>query len=218
MAGLFKKIKNQITRLLGRLSNVFIFIVRQIEFLFTGQADYMIYPDKISENDRIEDHIKAKKLQSEVEEYLTEKFNLKLEQPVFLEFYSGEQLSIKGLLMELSGTQGGYHFEKFGASGQFHTIFMRKGLPRNKFKSILAHEVAHAFLREKTLVPTDRYLREGFARWIEYKILLDMGETEEAEKLKNIKNWKHGKAIEKVLKLEAKVGVKGVMDVFRRID
>lgn len=200
------------------LKRAFIIFVRFIECSLMGESHYQIHTGTTADFDQVTDLLKVKMLQQEVDVYLRRNMGIQLKRPVIVELYSGNEFNLKGIMMELRGNLGSYYAEKMGKSGIAHIIYVRKGLGKKKFMSILAHEMTHAFLREEKLINTDRFLREGFSRWVEYKILMDKGETEEAEKLRNIRTLRYGKEIEKIIELEGKLGTQGVMKVIRKID
>lgn len=196
----------------------FIIGMRVMEYWFTGESDYKIHTFYGADFDLVNDKYKANLLKEKVEIYLRRNFGIQLRRPVIVELYSGNQLNLKGIIMELNGNLGSYYYENLGKSGIAHMIYLREGMSRKKFMSVLAHEMTHAFIREEKLMNCDRYLREGFARWVEYNFLLEAGLPEEAEKIKKIKTYRHGKAVEKLFKLEKKVGKDRVMEIIRKID
>ncbi len=193
-----------------------IILGRFIEYILTGEAEFKFHTPTGAEFDAVTDKYKAKLLEEEVEVYLRRNFGIKLKEPVIIELYS-HQFDFQGILMELRGTVGRYHQYKMGKSNT-HMIYIKKGLPCDKFKSILAHEITHAYIREKELMNCDRYLREGFARWIEYSYLIDHGLKEEAEKILRLKSYSHGANVKKLLELEKKVGRYKAIDILNKID
>lgn len=62
-----------------------------------------------------------------------------------------------------------------------HTIFVLKGLTRPRLMAVLAHEFAHAWLREN--LPPDRTLEhdteEGFCEWVACKVMAQFREESE---------------------------------------
>jgi hypothetical protein len=194
------------------IKRILVLTVRFLEYVLTGQSGYNIYRGEIADFDIVSDLLKAKILRQQVEEFLFARLGIKLKKPVVLELFSDGEFNWKGIIMQMEGSLGRYHPEKIGKLGFAHMIYIRKGLSRNKFMSILAHEMAHAFLREEELMPNDRYLREGFARWVEHLFLVEMGEIKEAKKLYRLRSFRTGKAVISFLDLEKKIGVLGVMD------
>jgi len=195
-----------------------ILIGRGIEYVFTGQSDYKLYSNKGVVFDAVTDRFKAKLVAEEVKEIMKEHFGISLKRPVIMNLFTGDEFKLKGVCRENRGVKGQYHYEMLGKGGMAHMIYIREGLENREFRAILAHEMSHAFLREEHLMGCHRYLREGFARWIEYKILIYMGLDEEAEKIRNLKTYRYGKAVEKIFRLEKKVGAKKAMEILTRID
>lgn len=200
------------------LKRILLTLGRGLEYIATGQSDYNLYSHRGVLYETVNDTYKAKEILAEMKEYLRDNFGLVIEAPIIIELYSGNEFSLKGKRRKTKGVLGQYHYENLPGKYMAHMIYISTGLEKRRFRAILAHEMTHAFLREAQLMNCDRYLREGFARWIEYKILLEMGLEKEAEKILDIKTWKYGKAVEKIFRLEKKVGTKGVIEVLKRID
>jgi hypothetical protein len=207
---LFKSIPQFIKR-------AFILSVRLTEYTLIGQSEYTIYKREIAEFETVVDKLKAKTLEDQVISFLCKRLGVSLRRPVITDLYSGNEFDWKGIIMELRGDLGRYHMETMGKLGLVHMIYIRSGLSKNRFMSILAHEMAHAFLREEKLLNKERFLREGFARWVEYHFLLELGEKPIAEKLTQIKTLRGGREILKFLSLEHKLGMKGVMEAVRQM-
>jgi len=198
------------------IKKAFITACRLIEYIFTGESDFRLYTTGGEFYEHVNDVYKAREILKEVREYLVVKYGMEIRSPVILELYSGEEFNLKGIWLQIKGVSGQYHYENLGKSGMAHMIYLKKGMNKKKFIAILAHELTHAFLRDNDLMGCDRFFREGFARWIEYKTLIDLGLSEEADKIKQIKTWKRGKAVEEIFKLEQKVGIEGVMSALRK--
>lgn len=191
---------------------------RLVEYLLTGEAQFNIYTeDGHSIYDQVTDLSKGKLMMEETKIFMRRNFGIILRRPVVLRIQAGNEFNLKGIWMELRGVQGQYHFENMGKSGMAHMIYMQKGLDKKHFQAILAHEMTHAFLRENELMGTDRYLREGFARWVEYHAFESLGLPEEAEKIRELKTWRYGRAVQKFFELERKVGKMGVLEVAAKI-
>lgn len=187
------------------IKRLFVLFVRIIEKTLTGQTDYRIYTSEIADFDAVTDLLQAKLLKKEVEVFMRRTFGISIDKPIVIELYTGDDFNLNGIIMELNGSLGRYHYTKL-KSKMVHMVYVKNGLEKKRFKSVLAHEMTHAFLREADILPTNRFVREGFARWVEYKVLLNLGLDREAEKIKMIKTWKYGKAINRIFALEEKVG------------
>ena len=88
---------------------------------------------------------------------------------------------------------------------------------KGRFKAIVAHELAHAWEREQEILTSDRGLREGFARWIEYKVLQSEGLHAEAARVAGIRTWRYGRGVRTLLAVERKQGEGGVLEFIRGV-
>jgi hypothetical protein len=94
--------------------------------------------------------------------------------------------------------------------GHSRAIYMLYGLPRLLFRTVMAHEYAHAWQGESCPLLEDDALREGFAEWVAYRHLLYLGCTKAAERLLR-SNHPYRPWLEAMLALEANVGPAGVI-------
>jgi hypothetical protein len=95
--------------------------------------------------------------------------------------------------------------------GHSRAIYMLHGLPRLLFRTVMAHEYAHAWQGESCPLLEDDTLREGFAEWVAYRHLLYLGCTRAAERLLH-SNHPYRPWLEMVLALETQVGPAGVIE------
>ncbi len=200
----------------GYIKRFIVVIVRIFERALTGQSDFQFYSSEIADFDAVTDLLHAKMLRREVENYLNKTFGITIQKPVVLELYSGASFDLRGIIMELNGNLGRYHYDRLKNREMIHLVYLKKGLPRERFKAVLAHEMIHAFCREQDIMPTDRYGREGLARWVEHRILKDMGQKAEARKIEKIRTWKYGRAVQNMFALEKKVGTSGVVEYLKK--
>ncbi|HWQ11614.1 MAG TPA: protein DA1 [Roseiflexaceae bacterium] len=98
--------------------------------------------------------------------------------------------------------------------GMARAIYMLYGLPRLLFRTVVAHEYAHAWQGESCPLLEDDALREGFAEWVAYRHLLYLGCTRAAAQLRT-SNHPYRPLLEQVLALEAQVGPAGVIEHLR---
>lgn len=99
--------------------------------------------------------------------------------------------------------------------GMTRAIYMLHGLPRLLFRTVVAHEYAHAWQGESCPLLEDAGLREGFAEWVAYRHLLYLGCTRAAEQLLT-SNHPYRPLLEQVLQLESQAGPAGVIEHIRR--
>jgi hypothetical protein len=188
-------------------------LVRKLEYHLTGQSDFAIITSELRTVEVVDDRIKGKRLLEEVQRELARDFELVLRAPVLLELVLPDSPLARPGVHEVLGH---YRSEPWGEKA-VHTVFVRAGLSAPFFCGIAAHELAHAWERERGCLTTHRALREGFARWIEYKVLTKRGARREAERLLKIRSWKAGRAIRSLLELEAQAGVAGVLAYVRSL-
>lgn len=100
-------------------------------------------------------------------------------------------------------------------NGAARAIYMLYGLPRLLFRTVVAHEYAHAWQGESCPLLENEALREGFAEWVAYRHLLYLGATKAAEQLLR-SNHPYRPYLEQLLALEAKAGPAGVIEHIRQ--
>lgn len=94
------------------------------------------------------------------------------------------------------------------------TIWVVAGQAPNETMACLAHELAHAW--QSTEAPLqDRTVVEGFARWVEYKLLLAVGEEARARGLASSPDPDYGEGLRLFLEVERRSGVSGVIQAAR---
>ena len=179
---------------------------RALEYLLTGQSEFKIHTSEFAANDIVKDPVTAKKILEQIKVVLFEKFAIKIHRPIVIELIKDDKKWDYGFswFAESLGKYKSYEL----IDEKYHMIYILSGLRKERFKAILAHEMTHAYQRENELFIDNRVFREGLARWIEYKILLQEGEELEARKLLNIKHWIYGRGINRLIQLEKDTGEK----------
>ncbi|HOU40082.1 MAG TPA: hypothetical protein PK829_02325 [Promineifilum sp.] len=99
--------------------------------------------------------------------------------------------------------------------GRRRGIYAVRGLPRRLLLQVAAHELAHAWQMENAPLLGDPLLREGFAEWVAYRVLLAVGEDEAAERIL-ARQDNYGQGARLLLDMEKQVGARGVLDWSRR--
>ncbi len=94
--------------------------------------------------------------------------------------------------------------------GRLRAIYMLYGLPKLLFRTVVAHEYAHAWQGESCPLLGDHALREGFAEWVAYHHLLYLGCTRAAERMLTSAH-PYRPLMEQVLAIEAQNGIPGVI-------
>jgi hypothetical protein len=95
--------------------------------------------------------------------------------------------------------------------GRLRAIYILYGLPKLAFRTVVAHEYAHAWQGETCPLLEDDRLREGFAEWVAYRHLLYIGCTKAAQRMLASAH-PYRPLLEQVLELEQRVGPSGVVE------
>jgi hypothetical protein len=98
--------------------------------------------------------------------------------------------------------------------GEQRTIYVLYGIPRLLFRTVVAHEYAHAWQSERC-PGLGEELREGSAEWVAYRHLLDLGCTRAARRMLTA-NHPYRPAFERVLELEKRLGAEGLLAYLQR--
>src|SRR3982751_4461852 len=94
--------------------------------------------------------------------------------------------------------------------GRLRAIYLLYGLPKLLFRTVVAHEYAHAWQGESCPLLEDDRLREGFAEWVAYRHLLYLGCTRAAQRML-ASSHPYRPLLEQVLALEQRVKPAGVL-------
>ena len=89
-------------------------------------------------------------------------------------------------------------------------IYIEHYLPRALFQGVAAHELAHAWQSAHVQRTQPERIVEGFAEWVAYRILLTLGEREEAEQMTQ-RNDLYGQGLHYFLDIEGKQGKQAVL-------
>ncbi len=178
---------------------------RFIEYQLTGQADFRIALPNTKDR-TVETDLEGKLQLDSVRGQLQKEFSLTLRWPILLEVKKPPPLGWKAGFYHSEGNLGRYQAKSLGAH-QGHHVTVRPGLRVAVFRAILAHELVHAVQTEDELLLGNQALREGMARWIEYHFLKN-DYPEEAERLRRLRHYTFGKAVETILDYETRHGRK----------
>jgi hypothetical protein len=163
--------------------------------------------------------IKIIQTQQDFEALITEARQLLL-----VNFAIAVKLPVKGTLVSAQeldklysgvyrGAQTGfYHF-----AGDHHEIYMMTDMDRDECLATTCHEMVHAWQTEMCPRDQDVVVREGFARWVEYKMLDKIGAYYRARNLAETADPVYGVGFKKMQELEDKLGEMGVVLKVRQI-
>lgn len=126
-----------------------------------------------------------------------------------------------GMARVRAGANDDHHPEEktlglYQRQGRLRAIYMLYGLPKLLFRTVVAHEYAHAWQGETCPLLDDDGLREGFAEWVAYRHLLYLGCTRAAQRMLT-SSHPYRPLMEQVLALEAQVGPAGVLEHIRAV-
>lgn len=137
--------------------------------------------------------------------------SLTIPRDILLNFRTRDELMVEnnangGLTMELDGFYRPYNPE---------TIWIVSGLPALHTLSVMAHELTHAW--QSTNSPMqDRKLKEGFAVWVQYHVLISENGAQEAERLTTWKDEDYGGGLRALLEIEKREGMAAVIETARK--
>lgn len=105
----------------------------------------------------------------------------------------------------------------FIRQGRMRVMAVLSGLPQILLIQTIAHEWAHAWQGENCPLLKDPLIREGFAEWAAYKTLQKMGAVKKTALMER-HNGLYGEGLQRMLELEQRAGVSGVLDFCRRAE
>jgi hypothetical protein len=95
---------------------------------------------------------------------------------------------------------GWYHFEN--GRSEIHLLY---GLPPDLLYEAAAHECAHAWQMEHSLVNLTPELREGYAQWVAAEILREKGFRDAWERLDARRDYPYGTGYQQLKSMEQKI-------------
>lgn len=188
---------------------------RFIEYRLTGEADFRIQAPNTRAR-TVETDLEGKLQLESVRTELAREFRLDTRWPILLEVKKPPPLGWKGSFYHSEGNLGRYEPKQLGST-QGHHITVRPGLQTAIFRAILAHELVHAAQTEGEMLVGNQALREGMARWVEYHFL-KAARADEAERLRKLRHYTFGKAIETILEFEQEHGRWQTLQWLRNFD
>lgn len=184
------------------LSQVITEVGRAIERACFGQSHFRITTSEFSSAPTIDNLVQAKMALAEVRRQLTQDFSIDLRWPILLELKVPPAQGWKAAVYNPDGSMARHTVVDFKGTPA-HQVWIRPGLTRARFKSLVAHELVHAFQREANFLNENLSLREGMARWVEFHFLKG---SSEAERLLKLKHYTFGRSIEAILEYESRSG------------
>ena len=146
---------------------------------------------------------------------IRDQLGLSLNVPTGLTLVEPDELSAVLRDMGEDPASGGETLGVYTRRGRRRGIYAAVGLPRLLLLQVAAHELAHAWQMESAPLLRDPLLREGFAEWVAYRVLLAVGEGEAAERIV-ARDDLYGQGARLLLDIERQSGPQGVIEWTRR--
>lgn len=188
-----------------------------VERVLTGHSEFRFTTSEFHETALVGDRIQARMVLREVQAELASTFGLSLREPVLLDLERPAALGWKATVVGAGGHIGRYAPRWLGER-RIHRIVIVPGLPRARFRGVVAHELVHAWQTERGVLRRSRGLREGMARWVEYHVLLRAGLHQEAGRLTRLRRFFVGRSWRDILKHEEVHGREATLRWLRALD
>ncbi len=107
---------------------------------------------------------------------------------------------------------GFYHF----VNGR-HEMYVMQDMDRDDCIGTTAHELVHAWQTECCPIDQDIVVKEGFARWVQYKLFDKTGAYVRAQSIKEAADPVYGVGFKKMLEWEDQLGEVGVVLKVRKV-
>lgn len=158
-------------------------------------------------NRTVNDISEAEELLNIAKNYLQTNFGMIISGKINLQVVSASKLDelYHGIYR---GSEIGLYQQDFGG----HHIYIMQGLSRDKCLSTIAHEYTHAWQHENCPLNQDIRLKEGFARWIEVKILRLDGAYQLALDIERSLDPVYGYGLKILIKIEESQGERAVIN------
>lgn len=193
------------------LAQVFTEMGRAIEKACFGHSGFKLTTSEFSTAASIDNGVQAKMALAEVRQRLAQEFNIELAWPILLELKVPPANGWKAMVYNPEGNLARHQVVDFRGSSA-HQMWVKPGLTRVRFKSLVAHELVHAFQREAGFLTENLSLREGMARWVEFHFLKG---SAEADRLLKLKHYTFGRSIESILEFESRSGRQATLQWLR---
>ncbi len=138
-------------------------------------------------------------------------FNIFLRLPIKIMLLTGSQ-------MEEYQKQKGIEIGLYSWGKDGHEIRLLAGMNEDDLTATLAHEMTHAWQRENCTPAQGIVIQEGFARWVEYKVLDKIGAYIQANNVKESTHPTYRPGFIKMCEWEDEVGAKSLVQKIRKVN
>jgi len=161
---------------------------------------------------------KANDLYEQVQELMNQQLEMRLNMLPALSLVDRNQMLILLEQMEIDGADDPDRvFGLFFRRGRKRAIYVEYGLPQILMIQVVAHEYAHAWQGENCPLLRDPLVREGFAEWAAYRVLMALGAVKKAALLEQRVDL-YGQGLRLMLALERQGGTAAVFRACRNSD
>ena len=184
-----------------------------------GQGGYQLHDGRFicaqCHETAVYDAEKAGDLYAQVAEIMDQQLGMRLNLLPALGLVDRNQMLA---LLEQTETNGADDpdrvFGLFFRRGRKRAIYVEYGLPQILMIQVMAHEYAHAWQGENCPLLRDPFVREGFAEWAAYRVLMALGAVKKAALLEQRADL-YGQGLRFMLALERQEGTAAVFQACR---
>lgn len=151
-------------------------------------------------------------IKNDVTRMLITEFGIAIRLPLTVKLVSGKELDAL-----YNGAYRGAEIGLYKRVPSGHEIYIMTGMSQDEVTGTMAHEMTHAWQAEACVPNQDTVIKEGFACWVEYKVLDKIGAYNLANNIKMQADPVYGVGMKKMLEWEDKVGAKQLPIRIRKV-
>jgi hypothetical protein len=120
-------------------------------------------------------------------------------------------------IVRTTQTFNGRSSTKEEIQSQKYTIYALYGLPKKKFREVIAHELGHDWMQEYFPKITDLKIKEGWAEFLASQANILYKQQDMNKRMQNNKNPIYGNGYRFINSLAKRKGIKGVINYFKHL-
>lgn len=157
------------------------------------------------------------RLASRIERLIAGKIGLKYRHRVAFHFSDANEIaSLQGTVFTATPEFDERTLGIFRREGEDFRIYVEGHLPRVMTTAVLTHEMAHAWQAENCPQDQSPMVKEGFAEWVAYCAVKELGERRYLERMKERTDI-YGRGLHRMLELESRLGARGLLRRVTRV-
>jgi len=149
---------------------------------------------------------KLPQMAAEVKNIMKKVLNMEIKHDIEIKMLSAKEMKDK------RGTVNWGYFYRYGDTFQIKIL---RYLTKANIYKVLAHELAHAWQAENCPKNCKKRFLEGFAEWVAYKVLISLGEVQEAERMETRMWGDYLEGFKKFKKIEEKYGISKIFQLVK---